>query len=207
MKHLRELLFLCLFAILPFSSVGQIVTWQLKTGVNMSKETGITSVQFKPGYQIGAVMNYSLNDHWSLQPSLLLISKGYKAKGNYPEKFGMKSYDVTSNRIYVELPLMLSYQFNTSHSSKMRLAAGGYVAYGIGGKHLNKQTLNDDTVVDNKADSFSKNSERFDAGLATEISYIINEKYAIGAFANWGLTKNTGSRNQTYGINIGYIFP
>ena len=56
------------------------ISWNAKAGINISNIINFGDVDFKPGYQVGVGMDYYFNDHWGVQPSLLLISKGYKDK-------------------------------------------------------------------------------------------------------------------------------
>ena len=156
-------------------------------------------------------MDYYFNDHWGIQPSLMLISKGYKIKGDYPPFINkseqLKSYDITDNKVYVELPLLLTYRFNVSEKLKLIFSGGGYIAYGITGKFKNTNTLLDGSKRKDKVDSFSAGVEKFDTGLAAGAALEYNDKYSIGLSSDFGL-KSTEARfkNRTYGLSFGYRF-
>ena len=180
--------------------------------MNLSKVTGVLGVNLKPGYQFGVGMEYFFTNHWGVQSSLMMISKGYKSEGeyNYPDDWEVpaKKYDVTDNRVYLEIPVMLAYRFNISGGVNLVLNGGGYISYGITGKHKNKITMKDDTKADDKYNTFSGGTEKFDTGLGAGATFEFKNKYTIGLIGEWGLRSLIGnySKNQTYGLNIGYKF-
>ena len=208
----KKLITTLLLLLVCLSGYSQI-SWNAKAGVNISNVINSGDVNFKPGYQFGVGMDYYFNDHWGIQPSLLLISKGFKDKGDYyfppfmenSEK--LKSYNITDNKVYVELPLLLTYRFNVSEKLKLIFSGGGYIAYGITGKFKNTNTLLDGSKRKDKVDSFSAGVEKFDTGLAAGAALEYNDKYSIGLSSDFGL-KSTQARfkNRTYGLSFGYRF-
>ena len=208
----KKLITTLLLLLVCLSGYSQI-SWNAKAGINISNIINFGDVDFKPGYQVGVGMDYYFNDHWGVQPSLLLISKGYKDKGDYyfppfmenSEK--LKSYDITDNKVYVELPLLLTYRFNVSEKFKLIFSGGGYIGYGIAGKSKNTNTLLDGSTKKDKVDSFSAGVEKFDTGLAAGAALEYNDKYSIGLSSDFGL-KSTQARfkNRTYGLSFGYRF-
>jgi len=141
----------------------------------------------------------------------MLISKGYKIKGDYPPFINkseqLKSYDITDNKVYVELPLLLTYRFNVSGKYKLIFSGGGYVGYGIAGKTKNTATLLDGSTRKEKMDSFSEGVEKFDTGLAAGASLEYKEKYSIGISSDFGLQSTQSTfKNRTYGLTFGYRF-
>ena len=206
----KKLITTLLLLLVCLSGYSQI-SWNAKAGVNISNTINSGDVDFKPGYQFGVGMDYYFNDHWGIQPSLMLISKGYKIKGDYPPFINkseqLKSYDITDNKVYVELPLLLTYRFNVSEKLKLIFSGGGYIAYGIAGKSKNTNTLLDGSTKKDKVDSFSAGVEKFDTGLAAGAALEYNDKYSIGLSSDFGL-KSTQARfkNRTYGLSFGYRF-
>ena len=208
----KKLITTLLLLLVCLSGYSQI-SWNAKAGVNISNVINSGDVNFKPGYQFGVGMDYYFNDHWGIQPSLLLISKGFKDKGDYyfppfmENSKKLKSYDITNNKVYVELPLLLTYRFNVSEKLKLIFSGGGYIAYGITGKFKNTNTLLDGSKRKDKVDSFSAGVEKFDTGLAAGAALEYNDKYSIGLSSDFGL-KSTQStfKNRTYGLTFGYRF-
>lgn len=201
-----------LLGLLLVISVGGYaqISWNAKVGTNLSKQTQ-SNVDMKLGYQLGIGMDYYFSDHWGIQPSFMLISKGFKSKGTYLEAPGENNpatkFNITDNRIYLEMPIMLAYRFEISQKFKMVLNGGGYLSYGIAGKYKNKFTQKDGTINIFSKNTFSYGTERFDVGLGggTTLEYL--NRYTIGIIGEWGLKKALGdAKNQSYGINIGYKF-
>ena len=206
----KKLITTLLLLLVCLSGYSQI-SWNAKAGVNISNTINSGDVDFKPGYQFGVGMDYYFNDHWGIQPSLMLISKGYKIKGDYPPFINkseqLKSYDITDNKVYVELPLLLTYRFNVSEKFKLIFSGGGYIAYGIAGKSKNTNTLLDGSTKKDKVDSFSSGVEKFDTGLAAGAALEYNDKYSIGLSSDFGLRTIDGrDKNRTYGLSFGYRF-
>ena len=206
----KKLITTLLLLLVCLSGYSQI-SWNAKAGVNISNTINSGDVDFKPGYQFGVGMDYYFNDHWGIQPSLMLISKGYKIKGDYPPFINkseqLKSYDITDNKVYVELPLLLTYRFNVSEKFKLIFSGGGYIAYGITGKFKNTNTLLDGSKRKDKVDSFSAGVEKFDTGLAAGAALEYNDKYSIGLSSDFGLRTIDGrDKNRTYGLSFGYRF-
>ena len=208
----KKLITTLLLLLVCLSGYSQI-SWNAKAGINISNIINFGDVDFKPGYQVGVGMDYYFNDHWGVQPSLLLISKGFKDKGDYyfppfienSEK--LKSYDITDNKVYVELPLLLTYRFNVSEKLKLIFSGGGYIAYGITGKFKNTNTLLDGSKRKDKVDSFSAGVEKFDTGLAAGATLEYKEKYSIGISSDFGLQSTQSTfKNRTYGLTFGYRF-
>ena len=212
-------------AMLLFSALygyGQ-VSWNVKAGMNVSKITNHEANDMKPGYQFGVGMDYFLNDHWGIQPSLMIISKGLK---NNDEIYGgsMEEYiyyppnaffNQTINKIYVEMPVMLAYRMNVSHAMKLVLNGGGYISYGIGGKEKFYITFEDGSTTETTtASSFTERMNKFDFGLGCGTALEYKNRYTISLFAEWGIKRpeksvyhsNIKFSNQTYGLNIGYKF-
>jgi hypothetical protein len=209
--------FVCLLSVL--NGYGQL-SWNAKAGMNLSKITGYGKVDMKPGYQFGVGMDYYFTEHWGIQPSLMLISKGVKDRGpihrdGYPVPpgsdygygdlygYGLNArYNSSQDRIYLQMPLMLAYRFNLSNAMKFVINGGGYISYGMGGKWKFETTLVyfddafdygsliDNPTVRTNGSSFSELTHKFDAGLGAGTGLEIKNRYTISLFAQWGL-KNT----------------
>jgi len=212
MNKKTVILFLLLF--FTVYGFGQ-VSWTAKTGVNLSRITGMGEVDMKPGYQFGVGMDYYFNNHWGIQTSLMLVSKGYKSKGNYSYPYDwsgsdlkLKSYNMTENRIYLETtPAMLTYRFNASVNIKIVLKEGVYFSYGVGGRSKNDNTREDGVVIKDDIFTFARGANRFDAGISTGVDFEYKNRYIIGLISEWGFRPvYRTSNNQMYGLSIGYRF-
>ena len=97
------------------------VSWNAKAGLNISNWTGdgTDGLDAKIGFKLGVGMEYALDNTWSLQPSLLLSSKGIKASGEIqiPELEGSYSGKLTVNQMYLELPVNLQARMPISNNA------------------------------------------------------------------------------------------
>lgn len=209
MKRLIIVSLLFLYA----STIYSQISWNAKAGINMSRITNMGEVDMKPGYQFGVGADYYFNDHWGIQSSLILISKGFKQKGNYnyppqiENPLKLKSYNETDNRVYMDLPIALAYRFYISDNVRLIFNGGGFISYGIAGKFKNKITHEDGTVTNHKVNTFGGDKNRFDTGLVAGSSIEYKNKYIIGLFGEWGLRSVVyTTKNQTYGLSLGYKF-
>jgi len=216
----RKEIIILLFLSFAMYTQSQI-TWNAKAGINLSRVTSLDNVDLKPGYQLGVGADYFFNERWGVQSSLMLISKGFNSKGDYTFPFepelNVKSYDVTENSMYIEIPLMLAHRITLAKNVKLVLNGGGYISYGIGGKIRNTVTMEDGSTVTYHYNTFDIEDERFDLGIATGISLEYN-RYSIGLIGDFGLKNvsqsykdqslglNLGYKNQTLGLNLGYKF-
>jgi len=194
------------------------VSWNVKAGMNLSTQTLYGVDCLKPGYQFGVGMDYFFTEHWGIQPSVMLISKGYKFNHHvlYQELPQIVSHDITANRVYVEMPVMLAYRFNMSDNLKLVLNGGGYISYGIGGKRHSKAFYEDGSIDEITVNTFGfdppgtimpRATPRFDTGLGAGVTLEFKNKYTFGLISEWGLKEIDGNaKNQTYGLNIGYKF-
>jgi hypothetical protein len=212
-------------ALLLFAALygyGQ-VSWNAKAGINASRVTNWRDeIDIKPGYQFGIGADYFFTDQWGIQPSLMLISKGVKMKGDYYRHFGDPfdiptsgwSFKDTQHRIYIEMPVMLAYRFNISNTVKLVLSGGGYFGYGIGGKYKCTSIYEDGSEHESSFNTFSPpfgphgySIVKFDFGIGAGTAFEYKNRYAIGLFGEWGLRDIVGySKNQSYGLNVGYKF-
>ena len=202
-----------LFLLSAFYGHSQ-VSWNVKAGMNLSTVTPMDMNEKKSGYQFGAGMDYYFHNNWGIQPSLMLISKGYKDKvqdfdtppeWEYP--YSWKSFYYTENRIYISMPVMLAYRFNLSGTMKLVFNGGGYISYGIAGRLKGEQTLIDGSIEKIDYSSFSTGTKRFDTGLGAGAALEYKNRYTLNLFGELGLKNVSGStKNRTFGLNVGYKF-
>lgn len=202
---MKKLLFIAVLAVISTASFAQI-SWNVKAGVNMSNLNGIkdSDLKMKFGYQLGVGMEYTIDEMFSVQPSLLFITKGAKASNDYAE--------ASDNPMYLKLPVMGAARFNVSEGMNVVLNAGPYFAYGIGGKSKYKDKEGDEP--EEKEDLFGDKGsyKRFDFGLGIGAALEI-EQFIISLDGSFGLTniaKNSGDgyspKNMTFGLSLGYKF-
>jgi len=210
---MKKIFVLAIFAIVSVTTFAQI-SWNVKGGVNLSTFGGedITGSKLKLNYQLGVGMDYALSKRWSLQPSLLFITKGAK----YDETLEKTSL----NPQYLELPVMAAYKFHLTDNMKLAISAGPYVAYAIGGK------FKDDIYASGTTTSVEKNifgdmnnftnraltDNRLDYGIGAGVT-VEMEHFMVGLNASSGMKKILkdysrfkDAKNVCYSLTVGYKF-
>lgn len=200
-KHImKKNLFLIAFALFTTSAFAQ-VSWNVKTGLNISNMTNGDGTEAKVGFQIGGGMEYDFGNNLSLQPSLLLTQKGTKGK--------MDDIDASFRPMYLELPVMVAYRIKADDNLNVVFNAGPYLAYGVGGQ-LKLTNDNASVGVDLFGDKGCFN--RFDAGLGLGVGFEVS-RFVIGLNGEIGLANvlkksvaDQTSHNINFGMTLGYKF-
>lgn len=216
MKKILVLVFVTMVSTVTFAQVS----WNVKAGVNSSSATGLKGtdkdgLESKIGYQIGLGMDYAISEKFSVQPSLLFITKG--AKFSYTDD--EENDKISIDPIYIELPVMAAYKFHLEDNIKLALSAGPYLAYGIGGKWKEEYTYSGSTDK-YKDDVFGSESDvenedaftnkRVDFGLGVGAALEVNH-FLVSLNASWGLVKlkeyeYSKAKNVCYSLSVGYKF-
>jgi hypothetical protein len=120
-------------AILTAGSAQAQFKFGVRAGLNLTdmsfdtKEGGYlmrSDTKFKPGFQIGAVGDYSFSETFAIQPALMFATQGC----------GIKDSDEKENLYYLQLPVNAQYKLDLGET-KLILQAGPYLGYGLGGKY------------------------------------------------------------------------
>lgn len=190
-KRLFSLLFLVFLSI---SAFGQ-VQFMVEGGVSYTTMT-VNGGKYRFGGRLAGGIDMPLGDYLTFQPMLELAMKGHKESDP----------DVTTNPIYVEIPLKLSLSIPLESEMDWRINAGPYAGYGFFGKYKSK-------LLEDEIDCFGSDG-RFndlDVGLAAGTKFIFMPFY-ITIDAEWGLLNlnkdesNRSLKNVAYSAGFGFIF-
>lgn len=188
----KNVLFI-LFVLVSVTGFAQMKGWNAKVGMNISNYTGDGDLNAKVGFKVGGGFEYGFDNTWSIQPSLLLSTKGAKLDGT------------TINAMYLELPVMAAARFNVADNTNFVVNAGPYLAYGIGGK----ATVDQGNGVDLRVNTFGDDAlKRFDAGLGVGVALEVG-KIIVGLDGQFGLVdvdKIGNPKNINFSIVLGYKF-
>lgn len=204
---MKKLALFVIFTFVAFIASAQTqVNWSVKAGLGFSNWMGDNSdgAKAKFGYKIGVGADVPLNEMWSFQTGLNLVSKG--AKGDIGE-----GLEATINQLYLELPLMAAIHLKTANNFDVVFNAGPYLAYGVGGKI--KYTY---SGIDMSIDTFGKTTvegetfegfRRFDAGLGLGVAFDFNQ-FIIGLDTQLGMAKleEKAPRNISFFVTAGFKF-
>lgn len=192
-----------------FNSYGQEKSlFFIKGGINISKTDDIYT-SYKAGYQIGIETEFFVNEKWSIDPSLIFLSKGGKNKNNTildKESNKIGYVDYSFNQLFLQLPIFVSYHYDINKNTSLNFSAGPYLSYGVGGKLTNKSEINKEKSK-SKTDIFDNKYGRFEFGVGTGIS-INYSKLKFGIQSDFGFIrfpKDWDPQKSTYfALNIGY---
>lgn len=156
------------------------------------------------GYHVGAIVEHSFSNMFSIQPELTYLNHGANLKSN--NSFGMKNGHVTLNTL--QLPINIKATFNMGSSdSKWFVYAGPYIGYNMYGKVAGKI---DGTATSN--DLFTKGSDmqRLDYGVGVGMGIEV-KKMVLTLSNQMGQNDISGSekgkmKTGNISLSAGYFF-
>ncbi len=176
-------------------------------------------------FKIGLGYEFELDQHWTLEPSLVFYGKGWKKPneqvvirdddgqamtdedGNV--LVGVKNTSTAAN--YVELPFVVHYYIPTNAGQYVNLYTGPYAAYGVSGKTKVKGDADrqgsEKLYYDDSTFSMS-GVHRFDFGWQVGAGYQFNRNFTLGLEADFSLSHfdTSGRRNVSGLIALTYTF-
>ena len=192
----------------------------IKGGLNLSTmmvkdddDTYSDDFLLNPGFHAGVVAEFPFGDIFSLEPGLLISTKGYKID---EDMLDMKM-KLNVNPMYIEIPVNGKVAFELGEL-KIFVTAGPYVGYGLAGKWKiemtdesgNKETNEEDILwgSDEGEDDFKNLDYGVTAGACIEFSGVmVGFNYGYG-LANLSPHTDHGYivNNRVMGISAGYKF-
>jgi len=162
-------------------------------GLNLANISGSDADgnSMKIGAHVGVGFDFSINDNFSIAPSILYSMKGCELT--------VLSVKVKSNTNYIEIPILAKYQLDNG----INFSAGPYVGI-LAAAHLSS----DDETVDTK-DSFNST----DIGMKFGVGYMMKSGFGIGVNYGLGLTTidkavngtSADIKNNVIGISLCYM--
>lgn len=182
------------------------VRYNIQAGVNFSTLTNnlLPNTSSKTGFRAGLGINYNFSDFFSVDPSLLIVSKGFK----------QSDINLSVNPIYLQLPVNFTINLPLTRDIKILIGAGPYVAYGIGGSGSiglsSGETLIDAKMFTNE--SVFTYYNKFDAGLNSSVGIAFGD-IVLSLGGEWGFLKvndyelnDKQHLNNSYYIALSYKF-
>ncbi len=228
MNKSKRIFTTALFTCMVFFAVAQ-TSIGFRAGLNYSNvpepsvlDGIVPDFKFIVGPNIAAVADIAINDHFSFQPELAYIQKGFTIR----EGFDLNLFDVpiplgvkaTTKVNYIEAPLLAKYKFGNNKVSGY-LMAGPTLGYATGGRfQTTAQILIDIRLVDKKLDLASLGYERFEVGGTIGAGVNFYNKNGGSFFIDARYTKGFTNvydvpivdlklKNQGFGVSVGYMMP
>ena len=196
-----------LIVVLSTSNSQAQFTYGVRLGLN---STGILDVvadiRTKFGFQIGALVDYTLNDKFSIEPKLLFVAQGYKDQARiFWDGFpggGVAVVKKTVNLNYIQIPIHVCYR----PYKRLLLRVGPYFGFAIDGKiKLEDSRTKGKSVhkLNFGVDDYYGNHRIFDCGLnvggAVQFSNL-----QVGLEVNQGFVSII--KPSVHYNNVAYIF-
>ncbi len=175
----------------------------IKGGLNLANITTsadgrVDEAKMLTSFHAGIMNDMPLGDAFSFQAGLMLTGKGSKTEINTTSV----NYKLTSNPLYLELPVNFVFKVPFGNGNRLFLGAGPYVAMGIGGKTKGEyeslggrteyekdiEFNNDDPFTTGQEDASVNKLRRFDYG-ANALAGFETGKFLIGLNYGYGLAK------------------
>ena len=139
-----------------FSATAQNVDFFVKGGIGGSswngEDSGGTCPKFS--YRIGAGLEKHIKGIWGFETGLYFSSAGVKMDADSGDTGLAYDLDGTINQLYIEIPLMATITAPFGSRFKLTLAAGPYLAVGVGGKYTASVDLGGGHSVSEKVNTF-----------------------------------------------------
>lgn len=193
MKRLSLLLLTLFTFVLTAQAQQRIVEYRVQAGMNVSKVANFGSGDLLPGFRLGASFDLPLTK-WGLdlRPGLFIASKGEKVK--------FQDSSATIRPIYLEIPIQVAYTGAINSDLNYYIAAGPYLAIGVGGKFKPCEGL---ATVQEEFSLFAKGKadkapmNRFDMGLMGNIGLEFS-RYFLEMGASLGLLDAVNPQPSNY---------
>ncbi|MPR32082.1 porin family protein [Salmonirosea aquatica] len=141
-----------LFVVSLLISKGTMAQVRLgvKAGANASN-LHLDAVTFDPlvGYQAGLMADLGLSSHFSIQPSLVINSKGSSTDLDIRDQNGQREDGTRAifRLIYAEIPVLFLYKGSLGESWRWYGGVGPYVGIGITGKFKTDSDILEDQKI------------------------------------------------------------
>lgn len=211
MKKIFLSTFLATVFLFFISETKAQVQFGAKAGMNVSAiALPLNGYGPKIGYQFGIMADIKLSPHFSIQPALLLSSKGVTYKSEERDLSGLyiKTIRTKQSLDYLELPVLALYKLPLKNGAKLYSGLGPYIGVGLSSntriRGYDKQEPDFFGYSNRETFPF----DRLDFGVSAAAGMEMG-RFVFGINFNRGITplaKNTNNHNNTLGFTAGYFF-
>ena len=173
---------------------------------------------FKSGFQIGLIGEYSFSDVFAIQPGIVFATQGITHKWSWDDEYSTGESKGTTNLNYIQIPINAQYKMDLC-SMKLLLQAGSYLGYGIGGKYKWERTEDGETTKGDTKFKFGKSDENgleplydnaFDFGIGLGAGLQFDNIQAVIGYniglANMVNIDKLSMKNNGLAFTVAYLF-
>ena len=186
-----------------------------KIGVNWATLTGrdpLYDKKFMTGFNLGATMNISINDRFSIQPELFFSQQGYRADRE------IENLEATTVQTlnYIKVPVLARYTFGEG-DLRAYVNLGPYLGFMVGGRE--RVDIDGREVSEEEIDfDIQHELNRMDFGIALgggalfragEGDLMLDLRYGFGlmAVSDEVIFEAGRDANSVWSLSVGYLFP
>ncbi len=206
----KLLLLSILITSLSYNVKAQDIRFGLKTGLNFSKlnsdEAGFNEMSYnRSAFHIGALVEFTLSDNFSIQPELYYSSEGGMLKSTEEdEEFGLVDLKTNINTNYMSLPIMFKYYTGKN----LYIEAGPQMDFLVSADIHGQASNNFQSEVypnEDIKDQLDSNNYGLGIGIGYKASngIFLNTRYVLGLS---DLTKNEFSTVKSGGFHFSVGF-
>jgi hypothetical protein len=191
---MRKIIILSVLISLSLSVSAQI-SFGVRGGMDLSSYSAAKSdYLFKPGFHVGAIIDFPLsNSNFSFVSGLYIADKGTKAKGNsnWPDVETLVAvddytYKETRDNYQLEIPLLIAYRIPLTKNISLKPQFGAFFSYTLFGNTKTEYNYTNTGRISNVSSN----------------DYASDGFYSIGA--NAGLSVFYNKFSFTYSCDLGY---
>lgn len=192
-------LFMLFFSLLGAKAQYYDIYYGPKVGGNLThlvfsgnKDDMLNEAKMKFASHIGAFVEVSLNDFFSIQPELLYTVKG--ARFNKNDEIGYRSaYDYK----YLSLPIMAKYYV----TKEISVEAGPQFAYLLSAKNrIVSEEYHSTLGFEEAAVDISDAMHSYDLGVGVGAGYLTKSGFVISARYTFGLSNSLVNKSSSTGV-------
>lgn len=202
---LNKLKFFMLAALL-LALTGPVAKAQLMVGpfvgFNLSTITGdsTSGYNFKPGFNVGGVVDFGLSSHFFIESGLTFNTKGsaYDQKGSFTEDGVTASYENNGHTTYYYLGVPVLLMLKASNGFFVQAGPDFSALLGASSKYTRSVTLNGSTSVSSISTSGTSDLHTIDYGLNVGVGVQTKQ----GPFIRLGSVIGFGNVNNVSNSNL-----
>ncbi len=211
------------FLILPYEKAQAQARIGIKGGINFAnmkyepqdQTEGVPDANSFTSYHVGLIADLPIAMGLSLQPGIMLNSKGSKFEYNSD----VVDFTKIVNPIYIDVPVNVLFKPQLGDHTKFYVGLGPYIGFGVGGKvSYDAETPLGDAYKDHDIEFGSDNGDDLkavDVGGNVLAGFEFGNGLILGAQYGLSFTNNAPEgdnddpkilRNKELSVSIGYLF-
>ncbi len=170
------------------------------SAINFANSNTDSRLGFNTGFSGLTAISEGIDFHMQF----VISGKGY----TYFDSYGHKAI---VRPLYLELPLVVRFNFNSSTNTKIFFGGGGYYAFGIAGNQTYYPNGYKESIKIKWGTATGDDMKSSDAGLVFQLGVGFRENYEGHFFYDMGLTNvlpntTSNSYNRVFGFNLTWYF-